>query len=464
MRTAIVNYLKKVSELPEGKFPPEYYTPRIVRTYIFGTLGYPLGGAAHALFLIGFALLGIKWLAIFNIFSVTIYTTSFFLHRKGYFGPAFTIMMIEVLAHAAACGIILGWAVGFQLILVPFPVFVFLTHWSVPRKALISLVSCGSFALMHFCIRPLTPIVDLSPLYVYIFYYGNFIIVSLTIAAFGFSFYSAAINVDEKLEMEKERTNAALNDRSKALKHLNDELSEAADYVKRILPSPILQGTIRTNWRFIPSTSLGGDAFGYHKVDREHFGIYLIDVSGHGVGAALLSISAINVLRSQSLPSTDFKDPGQVLRSLNLAFPSESNKDMFFTMWYGVYNQVSRELAYASGGHPPAILFNGNSSNGSKAKLLRTPNNVVGGMSESTYKTERCSVGDGSTLYVFSDGVYEVEKPDGSMWRYQEFTDYMLKIRTDGHEVLDRLYSYVRELGNSETLEDDFTILEVAFA
>ena len=62
-------------------------------------------------------------------------------------------------------------------------------------------------------------------------------------------------------------------------------------------------------------------------VDKEHFAIYLIDVSGHGVGAALLSISVINVLRSQSLTKTDFKDPGQVLRSLNLTFPSESNKD-----------------------------------------------------------------------------------------------------------------------------------------
>ena len=136
---------------------------------------------------------------------------------------------------------------------------------------------------------------------------------------------------------------------------------------------------------------------------------------------------------------------------------------MFFTMWYGVYNENSRELTYASGGHPPAILFNGNPSSDLNVNLLRTTNNVVGGMSESTYITERCSVGDGSTLYVFSDGVYEVEKQDGSMWRFQEFTDYLQKIKTDGHHVLDRLYGYVKELGNSETLEDDFTILEVVF-
>ena len=198
-------------------------------------------------------------------------------------------------------------------------------------------------------------------------------------------------------------------------------------------------------------------------IDDDHLGIYIIDVSGHGVGAALLSVSVINVLRSHSLPKTDFKQPDQVLKALNLAFPSESNKDMFFTMWYGLYHRDSRELTYASGGHPPAILFDCNPSGEADFKLLRTPNYVIGGMSESTFTTNTCQMGEHSSLYVFSDGVYEVEKTDGSMWRYHEFTDYMKKIRTDGHEVLDRLYGYVKDLGNSETLEDDFTILEVVF-
>ena len=73
--------------------------------------------------------------------------------------------------------------------------------------------------------------------------------------------------------------------------------------------------------------------------------------------------------------------------------------------------------------------------------LLRTPNYVIGGMPEATYTTEKCSVGEGSTLYIYSDGVYEVEKTDGSMWRFKEFTDYLQKIRTDNQSVLDRLYS-----------------------
>ncbi len=55
------------------------------------------------------------------------------------------------------------------------------------------------------------------------------------------------------------------------------------------------------------------------------------------------------------------------------------------------------------------------------------------------------------------------KKTDGSMWRFHEFTDYLQQVRTETGSVLDSLYEHVKELGNSDTLEDDFTILEVAF-
>ena len=220
---------------------------------------------------------------------------------------------------------------------------------------------------------------------------------------------------------------------------------------------------MQTDWRYIPSTSLGGDAFGYHMVDEDHFALYLIDVSGHGVGAALLSVSVMNVLRSQSLPETDFKDPESVLNSLNIAFPGEENNDMFFTIWYGVYNQNSRELIYASGGHPPALLFNSSESAVSPITLLRTPNYVIGGMPDASYEKNRLILGEKTKLYVFSDGVYEVEKSDGSMWQFKEFADFMTTVRTDGRADLDRLYQHALNLGNIDKFEDDFTIVEVAF-
>ena len=171
----------------------------------------------------------------------------------------------------------------------------------------------------------------------------------------------------------------------------------------------------------------------------------------------------MNSLRSQSLPDTDFRDCKQVLESLNDKFPSEKNNDMFFTIWYGVYKKSTRELAYASGGHPPALLLSDNTNCESEAILLRTPNYVIGGMPEVTYEKRKHLVREHTKLYVFSDGVYELQKPDGSMWHFKEFADFMSKVKNEGQSILDHLHRYAGNLKQSDNFEDDFTIVEVAF-
>ncbi|MEI6504794.1 MAG: response regulator, partial [Planctomycetota bacterium] len=93
-------------------------------------------------------------------------------------------------------------------------------------------------------------------------------------------------------------------------KVLAEDITTAARYVRSLLPAPQTTGTIQADWRFIPSAALGGDAFGYHDLDADHFAVYLLDVCGQGVGAALLSESALNAIRRESLPATDFHVPG----------------------------------------------------------------------------------------------------------------------------------------------------------
>ncbi|WP_415715261.1 PP2C family protein-serine/threonine phosphatase [Maridesulfovibrio sp.] len=121
---------------------------------------------------------------------------------------------------------------------------------------------------------------------------------------------------------------------------MRKELAVAADYVTSLLPDPLKEGDIQADWRFIPSTSLGGDSFGYHWLDDDHFAMYLLDVCDHGVGSALLSVSAMNVLRSQTLPDTDFLKPDMVLEALNDSFQMDQQNNLYFTMWYGVLPQV----------------------------------------------------------------------------------------------------------------------------
>jgi sigma-B regulation protein RsbU (phosphoserine phosphatase) len=463
MGTIVKSFFQSLSEVPDDKFPPEYKTPLFIRAIVFGNYAYPSGLLAHALFLVIFSLMGVTILAYFNIFSVILWAFAILVHRKGYLWIAYYLITIEIIAHAAICTVVIGWDAGFQYYVLIQPAVVFLLSGKMARKIILTAIYTFAFATMNYFANTAVPQIELSTLYIAIFNYGNIFSVCSLLAYLVYQYYRAAISAEKKLEKEHQKTNAALNERNKVLERLNQELTEAADYVRTILPQPITEGPIRTDWRFAPSASLGGDAFGYHWVDEDNFAIYLIDVSGHGVGAALLSVSVMNVLRSQSLPGADFKKPEQVLGALNIAFPSEENNDMFFTMWYGVYKKSTRELSYASGGHPPALLLSDSHTDDSKAMLLRTPNRVVGGMSEVIYKKKDCRVGERNTLYIFSDGVYEVEKSDGSMWRFQEFTDFMNKVKTEGHSILDSLFRYAKEIGNSEKFEDDFTIIEVAF-
>ncbi|MGB0583266.1 MAG: PP2C family protein-serine/threonine phosphatase, partial [Limisphaerales bacterium] len=169
-------------------------------------------------------------------------------------------------------------------------------------------------------------------------------------------------------------------------KVLESELNEAEAYVISLLPDPIDEGPVSTDWLFQSSTQLGGDAFGYHWLDDDRFAIYLLDVCGHGVGSALLSVSAINVIRNQTLPDVDFGDPGQVLAVMNNTFEMEENNNRFFTMWYGVYDRGRRSLVYSSGGHPPAILIGRNGRDAEYEKLA-TKGLMIGGMPDAPYTT-----------------------------------------------------------------------------
>jgi phosphoserine phosphatase RsbU/P len=253
--------------------------------------------------------------------------------------------------------------------------------------------------------------------------------------------------------------NEAYEELFKSQQVLAAQLASAAEYVISLLPSNMTDGSLRTNWRFFPSAQLGGDALGYHWVDNDNFAIYLLDVCDHGVGPALLSVSALNVLRSQTLPRTDFRNPGQVLTVLNETFQMEKQNNLYFTIWYGVFNRATRELNYASAGHPPALLV---SENKEIAELI-TPNMFIGGMEGIKYEGGTIRLDFPARLYVFSDGVYEVEKQDGSMWSLGGLKDYITGYRGKDPSEIDALYRYLRDMRGREDLDDDFSMLKIEF-
>ena len=242
---------------------------------------------------------------------------------------------------------------------------------------------------------------------------------------------------------------------------LAGDLEKAANYVKSLLPAPIDTGAIATSWRFIPSDQLGGDAFGYHWLDENRFAVYLVDVCGHGTAPALHSVSVINVLRKRSLPSVDFSRPAAVLKALNEAYLMRDHASMYFTMWYGIYDTSSRHLAYASAGHPPALLLGLDSG---EAHQLMTPNLSIGMIPDANFTDAEIQVDSPANLYIYSDGAYEVVTTEGEEWRIAEFLSMLAADAGTGTEELDRVERQVRAIMGPPEFDDDFSLLIVRFS
>jgi sigma-B regulation protein RsbU (phosphoserine phosphatase) len=258
------------------------------------------------------------------------------------------------------------------------------------------------------------------------------------------------------------RVYQALQAQRRLTQVLETEMAEASEYVRSLLPPP-MTGAITIRSHFLPSRHLGGDCFDYRWLDEDWLSMYLLDVSGHGLGAALLSVSVQNILRTQVLPDVNFYQPGLVLTALNEAFATE-NSERYFTIWYGTYDRRRRLLFYASAGHPPAILLSGHESE-MKTQQLRTPGTPIGMFSEMRYASQCCKVEANSTLYLFSDGIYDLPQSDQS-WGGLENWIRFLTNHHQGRSLSspEKLVEQVQQTTNCQEFEDDCSLLQVQFS
>ncbi len=277
------------------------------------------------------------------------------------------------------------------------------------------------------------------------------------------------IELQRDLIAARAEADAANQARAEAMEQLlaqqtlqEEELQRAARYVRSLLPEPLHDGPVETDWIFIPSDELGGDAFGYHWLDDDHFAMYLLDVTGHGIGAALHSVSVLNVLRAQTLPNVDFRAPSQVLAALNGAFPMKAHDNLFFTIWYGVFDRTTRRLTYASGGHLPGLLITPPDA-GPGIDELRTPAPLIGGMPGMVFPSASRFVPPGSSLYLFSDGIYEIRQDDGTIlsldWFIRIVSENITAGRYDAPSILQRVY----EVEDCRRCMDDVALMRLTF-
>jgi sigma-B regulation protein RsbU (phosphoserine phosphatase) len=250
-------------------------------------------------------------------------------------------------------------------------------------------------------------------------------------------------------------------------RRLARELADAAAFVRSVVPDPVATPGLGSAHRLIASSELGGDMLGTLPLDDagRRTAVYLLDVSGHGVGASLLSVTIGNMLRSRSLPGVDFSRPDDVLAGLNAAFPLERTDGKFFTAWYGVHDAADRSLAFAAAGHHPALLV----PRAGPPQRLGEPGPLVGFFPDATYEVSRVEVAPGSLVYLFSDGGFEATDAAGTILGYDAFADMVIATARDPacapprpagprlDAITDRVLAYA-----GGPLADDFGLLEVA--
>lgn len=238
-----------------------------------------------------------------------------------------------------------------------------------------------------------------------------------------------------ELEQSLAQRNQLLEQANRRMKH---DLDAAAKVQQSLLPTsaPKVPGA-EFAWSFRPCDELAGDFLNLFPLDDQHVGMYVVDVSGHGVAASLLSVTISRVLTPQpSMSSLLVKpaegpnghrivSPDQVAGELNRRFQMEESGDRYFTIAYGILNTRTRVFRYVSAGHPQIVLL----SPGEEPRFLRLGGMAIGWVPDAEYEEHSVQLARGDRLCIYSDGVPEAMSPDLEQFGDDRMNDALLKHR-----------------------------------
>lgn len=275
------------------------------------------------------------------------------------------------------------------------------------------------------------------------------------------NFISQISDITEAVEANA-RNHVLAQRLQKQSERLSRELKSAAAYMSSIMPRG-LTGQVRVSSRYLPSRELGGDCFHYTWLDDDHLLVYLIDVSGHGIEPALLSVSLHNMLRSGLFAIGSLLEPEVVLTELNRLFQMEKQNNHYFTVWYGVYTASARTLRYASAGAPPAFAFNSDAETAITVTELSTKAAPVGMFTDTVFTARTYAVPPGCRILIYSDGASEVDLGGDRQMSPADFKRLSTRIAGSPDWSLEDLLDELRALTPAFVLEDDCSLIRLTF-
>src|SRR5262249_42066167 len=117
----------------------------------------------------------------------------------------------------------------------------------------------------------------------------------------------------------------------------------------------------------------------------------------------------------------------------------------------------------SAGGPPPALLVPIDDGSAVSIARLGRPGLIIGGMPGITFECAETHLPPGSRLFVFSDGAYEITRPDGSMLWFDEFQQMLANLALKSEHALDALVTALRTLRGGDQFEDDVSVMEIVF-
>jgi sigma-B regulation protein RsbU (phosphoserine phosphatase) len=275
-----------------------------------------------------------------------------------------------------------------------------------------------------------------------------------------------------------------LSERNRELERANAQLTAANDRVSRDLKAAarvqeaFLPNSFRRTpsldfvWVFEPCDQLAGDFLNICPLDSENVAFYVLDVSGHGVAAALLAMAAARALSATqdpecllTRPSPDAgrlepNPPSQVAESLNQKFAWDAHTEQFLTIFYAVINAKTRLLTYASGGHPGAILINPHEP----ASILDKGGLPIG-IGGAAYEEYRVVLKAGGRVYLYSDGITEAMNAAGEMFGQPRLLQSLERLTNVALSVsISRLLEELHIWRGDAQTRDDISILALECA
>jgi serine phosphatase RsbU (regulator of sigma subunit) len=208
---------------------------------------------------------------------------------------------------------------------------------------------------------------------------------------------------------------AAQDQLKEAYSIIKKDLLAAGDLQKKMLPAPAVIKGYKFSWIFRPSSFLGGDMFNYFKLDEENIGFYLLDVTGHGLPAALLSFNLSKTLLpfpvelsplKRLIPEPPYHQtlmPASAVEEINKRFQRAKGTTQYFTMVYGMINLQTNILNILRAGHAMPIFL----PKDGEAVLLEKGGLPVGMLPTVKFDkdVEQFPLNQGDRLFVYTDGI-----------------------------------------------------------